>query len=70
MEIKALFIVFHGFDPSNGISKKITYQINALNACGLHTQLCYMDENYSKRRMVGNQVIAENSETNRVRLYC
>ena len=48
MEIKALFIVFHGFDPSNGISKKITYQIYALNACGLHTQLCYMDENYSK----------------------
>lgn len=59
MEIKALFIVFHGFDPSNGISKKITYQINALNACGLHTQLCYMDENYNKRRMVGNQVIAD-----------
>ena len=58
MEIKALFIVFHGFDPSNGISKKITYQINALNACGIHTQLCYMDENYNKRRMVGNHVIA------------
>ena len=58
MEKKALFIVFHGFDPSNGISKKITYQINALNACGIHTQLCYMDENYNKRRMVGNHVIA------------
>ena len=58
MEKKALFIVFHGFDPNNGISKKITYQINALNACGIHTQLCYMDENYNKRRMVGNHVIA------------
>ena len=57
--MKALFIVFHGFDPNNGISKKITYQINALNACGIHTHLCYMDENNSKKRMVDKQVIAD-----------
>lgn len=59
MEKSALFIVFHGFDPNNGISKKITYQINALNACGIYTHLCYMDEKNNKRRMVGNQVIAD-----------
>lgn len=59
MEKEALFIVFHGFDPNNGISKKITYQINALNACGVHTHLCYMDENGNKKRMVDNQVIAD-----------
>ncbi len=59
MEKEALFIVFHGFDPNNGISKKITYQINALNACGIHTHLCYMDEKDYKRRMVGNNIIAD-----------
>lgn len=59
MEKEALFIVFHGFDSNNGISKKITYQINALNACGVHTHLCYMDENGNKKRMVDNQVIAD-----------
>jgi len=59
MDKKALFIVFHGFDPNNGISKKITYQINALNACGIHTHLCYMDENNSKKRMIDKQVIAD-----------
>lgn len=59
MNKDALFLVFHGFDPNNGISKKITYQINALNACGIHTHLCYMDEKNNKRRMVGNQVIAD-----------
>ena len=59
MEKKALFIVFHGFDPSNGISKKITYQINALNACGIHTHLCYMDESNCKKRMIDKQIIAD-----------
>ena len=59
MEMQALFIVFHGFDPNNGISKKITYQIDALNACGVHTHLCYMDEINNKKRMVDNQIIAD-----------
>ena len=57
--MQALFIVFHGFDPNNGISKKITYQIDALNACGVHTHLCYMDEINNKKRMVDNQIIAD-----------
>lgn len=59
MRKKALFIVFHGFDPNNGISKKITYQINALKACGIHTHLCYMEENDNKRRIVDGQIIAD-----------
>ncbi|WP_028912549.1 glycosyltransferase family 1 protein [Prevotella sp. MA2016] len=59
MDKKALFIVFHGFDPNNGISKKITYQINALNACGIHTHLCYMEEKGNKTRMVDGQIIAD-----------
>ncbi len=56
---KALFLIFHGFDPSNGISKKISYQVNALKACGLEVHLCYMDENQTKKRLVDGRVIAD-----------
>lgn len=49
-----LFLVFHGFNPSNGISKKISYQINALKELGHNVQLCYLssDENGYKIRWV------------------
>ena len=56
MEI--LFIIFHGFDPNNGISKKISYQLDAFNDNGHKAHLCYMDENDSKKRIVDNKVIA------------
>ena len=56
---KALFLIFHGFDPNNGISKKISYQVNALRACGMEVHLCYMDESSSKKRMVDDKVIAD-----------
>lgn len=59
MKKKALFLVFHGLDESNGISKKISYQVCALNACGMRTHLCYMNESTSKKRMVNNAVIAD-----------
>ena len=32
--MKALFLIFHGFDKANGISKKIHYQVKALKECG------------------------------------
>lgn len=56
---KALFLIFHGFDPNNGISKKISYQVNALKACGMDVHLCCMDETVSKRRIVDNVTIAD-----------
>ena len=56
---KTLFLIFHGFDPSNGISKKISYQVNALKACGMEVHLCYMDETCTKKRMVDNDIIAD-----------
>ena len=56
---KVLFLIFHGFDPNNGISKKISYQVNALKACGKDVHLCYMDETVSKRRMVDNLTITD-----------
>lgn len=57
--MKILVLIFHGFDPNNGISKKIEYQLEAFKANGHETHLCYMDENGSKRRMVGGMVIAD-----------
>ena len=56
---KLLFLIFHGFDPNNGISKKISYQVNALKACGMETHLCFMDEKDTKKRIVDNTVIAD-----------
>ena len=56
---KALFLIFHGFDPNNGISKKIMYQVDALRACGMEVQLCYMDETNTKKRLIDRTVIAD-----------
>ena len=56
---KALFLIFHGFDPSNGISKKIGYQVDALRACGMEVMLAYMDERQGKRRMIDQEVVAD-----------
>ena len=41
--MKALFLIFHGFSESNGISKKIRYQIKALKECGLDVYTCYYE---------------------------
>lgn len=57
--MRILFLIFHGFDPNNGISKKISYQLDAFKANGHETHLCYMDETESKRRIVDNQVIVD-----------
>ena len=57
--MKILFLIFHGFDPNNGISKKISYQLEAFKANGHEAHLCYMDENGSKRRIVDDKVIAD-----------
>ena len=57
--MKILFLIFHGFDPSNGISKKISYQLEAFKANGHEAHLCYMDENGSKRRYADGTVIAD-----------
>lgn len=31
--MKGLFLIFHGFEAFNGISKKIRYQVKALKEC-------------------------------------
>lgn len=57
--MKILFVIFHGFDPNNGISKKISYQLEAFKANGHEAHLCYMDESISKRRIVDGKVIID-----------
>ena len=57
--MKALFLIFHGFDPANGISKKIHYQVEALKENGVKTQLCFLSEENGKRRMVDKTIIAD-----------
>lgn len=41
--MKALFLVFHGFQEYNGISKKIRYQTSALAACGMDVRICHYE---------------------------
>lgn len=57
--MKILFLIFHGFDANNGISKKISYQLEAFKANDHEAHLCYMDENGSKRRIADDSVIAD-----------
>lgn len=59
--MKALFLIFHGFDKANGISKKIHYQVKALKECGVDVRLCYYDITATgeRRWMVDDEVIAD-----------
>lgn len=57
--MKILFVIFHGFDPNNGISKKISYQLDAFKALGHETHICFMDEHGTKRRIVDNTIVAD-----------
>lgn len=59
--MKGLFLIFHGFEAFNGISKKIRYQVKALKECGLDIDTCWLDDNKDnhKRRMVDDSVIAD-----------
>lgn len=59
--MKALFLIFHGFDEANGISKKIRYQVEALKECGLDIRTCYYDisSDGGRRWMVDNEIIAD-----------
>lgn len=57
--MNVLFLLFHGFDPNNGISKKIRYQTDAMKSLGHHVHICYMEEGTAKRRLVDYEVIAD-----------
>lgn len=58
MKKKAIFLVFHALAEYSGITKKIKYQVNALNECGFETDLCYLgwDNNGNQVRWVGDKI--------------
>lgn len=56
--MKALFLVYHGFSDTNGISKKIHYQVDALKNCGLDIRTCYLSESDgNKYRMIDHNIL-------------
>ncbi len=59
--MKILFLVFHGFQAYNGISKKIRYQIDAMKACGADVRTCYYEVQPDEHRqwLVDDEVIAD-----------
>lgn len=59
--MKILFLIFHGFEESNGISKKIRYQVKALRECGADVRVCYYQITKEGKRcwMVNDEMIAD-----------
>ena len=58
--MKVLFLIFHGFEEFNGISKKIRYQIKALQDCGAQVDICWLDDtNGQKRRMINDTILQD-----------
>lgn len=57
--MKALFLVFHGFEAYNGISKKINYQVEGFKQNGIDVRLCYLfiDNNGYHKRMINDTII-------------
>lgn len=59
--MKALFLIFHGLELYNGISKKIHYQVDALRQCGVDTCLCYfeIDNKGYQKLMIDGKVLKD-----------
>lgn len=59
--MKVIYLVFHGFAPYNGISKKIGCQMKAFGEIGIDAELCYLDLNDSgeSRRIINDKVLGD-----------
>lgn len=57
--MKILYLLFHGFYASNGISKKILSQVEAMRCCGHEVHVCHYDvaPDGSREWKVDNDVI-------------
>lgn len=57
--MKGLFLIFHGLEAYNGISKKIRYQVDGFKQGGVDIKLCYIDidGNGNQRRMIDNDML-------------
>lgn len=71
-QMKALFLIFHGFNEANGISKKIHYQVKALKDCGvdssayviMYYSLWQNDVGWWSTKLIG-QILAQASPLQR-----
>lgn len=61
VEMKILFLVYHGFSEVSGISKKIHYQVKGLRENGYDVHLCYydFDADGHRCRFVDDEVIQD-----------
>lgn len=59
--MKILFLIFHGFEPNSGITKKIHYQVRGLQQLGHEVHLCSygFGEGGHRVRWVDDEVIAD-----------
>ncbi len=56
--MKAVFLIFHGFEEFNGISKKIRYQVKALTEIEVDVRTCYLTDNGNRKcRMIDDQIL-------------
>ena len=61
MNMRILFLVYHGFSEASGISKKIHYQVKGLRENGCEVHLCYYDfsPNGHRCRFVDGKIIKD-----------
>ena len=64
--MKGLFLIFHGFEAFNGISKKIRYQVKALKECGLEMHTCWLDDTDNHKRRLWFRDQRKNPKKNRI----
>lgn len=59
--MKGLFLVFHGFSPHSGITKKIYAQCDALRRAGADVRLCHtrITPDGRQQRMIDDQVVED-----------
>lgn len=59
MKLNILFLIYHGFSKTSGITKKVYYQINGLRALGHRVYVCSYDfaADGSRVRLIDNHII-------------
>ena len=57
--MRIIFLLYHGFSESSGISKKILCQIKALRELGHRVNVCTydMNKNRHRERMMEEEII-------------
>lgn len=61
IDMKVLFLIFHGLNPASGISKKILAQVRGLQQCGHEVHFCNYDFDTRRHRIcsVNDKIITD-----------